>query len=186
MSDTDTNRTTWEFLADTYWYVTLPDLPALQFSPDDSVLTWLGDQTVWHISGYRNGYFWGVTSAITFDPDEASSKQTGRPRHLSLVGTVTAGGQVQITFIRSGKLSESVTIGFGQMIRVGEEWVFQMQMSTASGGNQLLHWADMLQTKEGDASWRKLPGVDCSVPEMLKGASYPQFATSDQRRETPT
>ncbi|MFT3765146.1 MAG: hypothetical protein QM820_06470 [Minicystis sp.] len=95
MSGTETNRTTWDFLGDTYWYVTPPDLPALAFSPDDNVLTWRGDQTVWHISGVENGYFWGVTSVIAFDPDDADSKRAGRPRHLSLVGTVTAGGQVQ-------------------------------------------------------------------------------------------
>ncbi len=176
MTGTDTNRTTWDFLADTYWYVTPPDLPALQLSPDDSVLTWRGDQTVWHISGYENGYFWGVTAAVTFDPGEADGKRAERPRHLSLVGTVTADGRVQITFIRGSRLSESVTTGFGQMTRVGEGWGFQMQMSTASGKNQLLHWATMVQTKEGDASWQKLPGVDLSVPEMLRGATYPQFA----------
>ena len=79
MPGTDTNRTTWDFLADTYWYVTAPDLPALQFSPGDDVLTWRGDQTVWHIAGYENGYFWGVTSAITFDRSDADSKRAGRP-----------------------------------------------------------------------------------------------------------
>jgi hypothetical protein len=172
----DTDRATWDFLADTYWYVTPPDLPALQFSPDEHVLAWRGDQTVWHISGSRSGYFWGVTSALTFELDEADGKRAGRPRQLSLVGTVTAGGQVQITFIRGKRLSESVTTGFGQMVRVGEEWAFQMQMSTASGEEQLLHWANMRQTKEGDASWQKLPGVDRSVPEMLEGATYPTFA----------
>lgn len=182
MPDTDTNRTTWEFLADTYWYVTPPDLPALQLSVDDDVLTWQGDQTVWHISGYQNGYFWGVTSVVTFDLDQAkrveqvNAREAGRPRHLSLVGTVTAGGQVQITFIRGNRLSESVTSGLGRMTRAGGEWVFQMQMSTAAGGDQLLHWADMRQTKEGDASWERLPGVARSVPEMLEGASYPRFA----------
>ena len=175
MSETDTDRATWTFLADTYWYVTPPDLPALQFSPDDHVLTWRGDQTVWHISGYKNGYFWGVSAVITFDPGEASGTRASRPRQLSLVGTVSAGGHVQITFIRGSGLSESITTDFGQMVIVGGEWTFQMQMSTASGTNQLLHWANMRQTREGDASWHKLPGVDDSVPEMLKGATYPQF-----------
>jgi hypothetical protein len=125
----------------------------------------------------KSGYFWGVTSAVTFDPGDAGSKHAGRPRHLSLVGTVTAGGQVQITFIRGSGISESITTGFGQMVRVGDQWAFQMQMSTASGKSQLLHWANMMQTKEGDASWQKLPGVDRSVPEMLKGATYPQFGS---------
>lgn len=84
-----------------------------------------------------------MRSAITFDPDDADSKRAGHPQHLSLVGTVTAGGQVQIIFIRNSRLSESVTTGFGRMIRIGEEWAFQMQMSAASGSNQLLHWASM-------------------------------------------
>lgn len=170
------NRTTWDFLADSYWYVTPPDLPALQFSPDDHALTWVGDQTVWHISGYANGYFWGVTSALTFDPVVPDGNVTGQPRQLSLIGTVTADGHVQITFIRGSRLSESITTGFGQMTRVGDAWAFQMQMSTASGGKQLLHWANMMQTRAGDASWEKLPGVDLSVPQMLEGAVYPQFA----------
>lgn len=172
----ESNRTTWDFLADTYWYVTYPDLPALQFSPDDNVLTWKGDQTVWHISGYKNGYFWGVSSALLFDQGENNSKHSGSPRQWSLLGTVTAEGQVQITFICSGRREDEIITGFGHMSKIGEQWVFQMQMSTSSSGNQTLHWANMMQTKEGEASWDQLPGVNYSVPAMLDGASYPQFA----------
>jgi hypothetical protein len=51
-----------------------------------------------------------------------------------------------------------------------------MQMGTPAGSNQLFHWANMMQTCEGDASWDKLPGVNYSVPGMLDGASYPHFA----------
>lgn len=177
MSDAlDTNRTTWDFLANSYWYVTPPDLPALQFSPDDNVLSWQGDQTVWHITGYKNGYFWGVTSAVVFDEGQANSKRAGPPRQLALVGTVTANGQVQITFVRAGRLNDSIITGFGQMTQVNGIWAFQMQMVTNSGSDQLLHWANMMPTKEGEASWDKLPGVNYSVPQMLEGAVYPQFA----------
>ena len=56
----ETNGTSWNFLANIHWYVTLPDLPALQFSTSNDLLTWQSDQTVWYISGYKNGYFWGV------------------------------------------------------------------------------------------------------------------------------
>jgi len=170
------NRTTWDFLADTYWYVTHPDLPALQFAPDDNVLSWTGDQTVWHISGYKNGYFWGVSSALLFDDSESNSKRSGSPQQRSMVGTVTADGQVQITFIRDSRRNDSVITGFGRMSKVGEQWAFQMQMTTSFNDNQTLHWANMMQTKEGEESWNKLPGVDYSVPAMLEGASYPQFA----------
>lgn len=165
------NRTTWEFLTDTYWYVTYPDLPALQFSSDDNVLSWTGDQTVWHISGYKNGYFWGASSALMFAPGSSS---TGNPQQRSMVGTVTAGGQVQISFIGNRRIQEAIT-GFGQMSKLEEQWVFQMQMVTSSSSNPTLHWANMMQTKEGDPSWDKLPGVNCSVSDMLEGASYPQF-----------
>ncbi len=91
-----------------------------------------------------------------------------------MVGTVTANGQVQISFIGNRRIQETIT-GFGQMSKLEEQWVFQMQMATPSSSNTTLHWANMMQTKEGDPSWEKLPGVNCSVPDMLEGASYPQF-----------
>lgn len=168
----ETNRTTWNFLANTYWYVTSPDLPALQFSTSSDLLTWQSDQTVWHISGYKNGYFWGVCAAVIHDLGETG----GQPRQQSLVGTVTAAGQVQITFIGDGLISNSVVTGVGQMVTVDGEWAFQMQMAAATGKNYLFHWANMMQTKEGEPSWNNLPGVDYSVPEMLEGATYPQFS----------
>lgn len=168
------NRTTWDFLTDTYWYVTYPDLPALQFSSSDNVLSWTGDQTVWHISGYKNGYFWGVSSALMFDPE--SSGRTQSPQQRSMVGTVTANGQVQISFIGSKRFQDTVT-GFGHMSKLEEQWVFQMQMATSSD-NTTLHWANMMQTSKGEPSWHKLPGVNCSVADMLEGASYPQFDKS--------
>lgn len=172
----DTNRTTWDFLANTYWYVNYPDLPALQFSPDDNALTWEGDQTVWHISGYKNGYFWGVSSALMFEEGEGDGKRAGSPGQRSMVGTVTSDGYVQITFVRSGRREDSIVTGFGHMSKMNGQWVFQMQMTASSGGNQTLHWANMMQTTEGEESWDKLPGVNYSVPEMLEGASYPRFS----------
>ncbi|MBC3919117.1 hypothetical protein H8L32_16620 [Undibacterium sp. CY18W] len=170
----DINRTSWDFLADTYWYVTYPDLPALQFSASDNLLNWKVDQTVWHISGYKNGYFWGVSSAIIVDAGESSSGPRASPQQRSMVGTVTANGQVQISFIRGGGLRESIVTGFGHMSKLDQQWVFQMQMATSGGGEETLHWANMLETKRGDPNWNNLPGVNCSVPSMLEGASYPQ------------
>lgn len=169
----DTHRTTWDFLANTYWYVTPPDLPALLFSSAENLLTWQGDQTVWHITGYKNGYFWGGVSALLFAQGDANSTSTQSPMHSVMVGTVTAGGQVQISFFQS---NGSATTGFGQMTQVAGQWAFQMQMNTPAGSNQLFHWANMMQTKAGEASWDKLPGVNYSVPEMMEGVSYPQFA----------
>jgi hypothetical protein len=50
-----------------------------------------------------------------------------------------------------------------------------MQMSTDRQSNRVLHWANMVQTHEGEPSWNQLPGLDSSVPQLLKGAVYPQF-----------
>jgi hypothetical protein len=93
-----------------------------------------------------------------------------------LLGTVLPNGQIQMTFL-SGRRGSSPTIGFGQMVKIGEAWTFEMQMSTDSGDNRLLHWANMVETREGEASWNQLPGVGLSVPQMLEGAVYPSFGT---------
>lgn len=154
---TDT-RFDWRWLADTYWYVPQPDLPALQLDPDSNVLSWLVDQTVWHISGYKNGYFWGVTAAVMYNAGEELPAHGPQSRigHLTMLGTVLPNGQ---------------------MVKVGEAWTFEMQMSSDRGGNRLLHWANMVETHDGEASWNQLPGVDQSVPQMLEGAVYPSFET---------
>jgi hypothetical protein len=39
----------------------------------------------------------------------------------------------------------------------------------------VLHWANMMQIREGEACWLHLPGNGYSVPQMLAGADYPQF-----------
>jgi hypothetical protein len=69
----------------------------------------------------------------------------------------------------------STSSGFGQMVEVGGAWAFEMQMSTDRLGTRVLHWANMVQTREGDPSWRQLPGLSYSVPEMLDGAVYPRL-----------
>ena len=61
------------------------------------------------------------------------------------------------------------------MVKLGEAWTFEMQMSTERGDNRVLHWANMVETREGEASWNHLPGLDLSVPQMLEGAIYPHF-----------
>jgi hypothetical protein len=176
MKDITDTRSDWSWLADTYWYVPRPDLPALQLDPDSNTLSWLIDQTVWHISGYKTGYFWGVTAAVTYDAGEEPPARGPRSRigHLTMLGTVLPNGQIQITFL-SGSKGGSTTIGFGQMVKIGEAWTFEMQMTTERGDNRLLHWANMVQTREGEASWNQLPGTGLSVPQMLEGAVYPSF-----------
>lgn len=174
---TSDTRAQWRWLADTYWYVLPVDLPAVNFDPDDTKLTWLVDQTVWHISGYANGYFWGVAAVMMYDAGEPMPQRgpASRIAHLSLLGTVLPSGKVQITFIPRLRGTSGATTGFGQMVEIGGAWVVEMQMSTDRVGSRVLHWANMVQTREGEPSWQQLPGLNCSVPEMLDGSVYPSF-----------
>jgi hypothetical protein len=59
------------------------------------------------------------------------------------------------------------------MVELQGAWGFEMQMSTDRLGSRVLHWATMVQTRKGEASWEQLPGLACSVPDMLEGATYP-------------
>jgi hypothetical protein len=171
------SRGDWSWLAGTYWYVPPPDLPALQLDPGGSVLSWQVDQTVWHLSGYRSGYFWGVTAALAYDAREGPPAHGpgSKVSHLTLLGTILPDGQVQITFL-PGRKAGSPTVGFGRLVQAGEAWSFGMQMSTERGSDRLLHWANMVETRAGDPSWNELPGIGLSVPQMLAGAVYPRFA----------
>jgi hypothetical protein len=175
MKDAVDTRFDWSWLADTYWYVPEPDLPALQLDPDGDTLSWLVDQTVWHISGYKSGYFWGVTAAVTYKAG-AEPPPESRIGHLTMLGTVLPNGQVQMTFL-SDRRGASPTIGFGQIMKAAGAWTFEMQMSTDRVDNRLLHWAHMVETHEGEASWNQLPGLGLSVPQMLEGVVYPSFET---------
>ena len=168
----------WNFLDDTYWIVPTPYLPAV-------VLANLGtphlvpavDQTVWHITGCRDGYFWGVTAVLSFTAgDDAPTRgPRSKPTPLTLIGTVTPEGTVQITFVPSSSRSSQPTVGVGRIVEHEGQLTFEMQMSTMASNSRLLaHWAYMMQTREGEPSWENLPGVGMSVEKMLAGIDPPE------------
>lgn len=162
----------WSWLKDTYWCVPSVNLPALRFDQDDNTLTWLIDQTVWHISGYRIGYFWGVSSAIMRTAGEEAPKRGpgSQPQGTTMLGSITPEGRVHLTFIQK---SGSVVIGLGELVQRGAEWAFEMQMSTTLRTKTTAHWAYMIQVQPGDPDWDSLPGVGLSVPDMLDGLEPP-------------
>lgn len=169
------------WLENTWWYVPDPGLPAMQFTTDDNTLAWQIDQTVWHITRYQRGYFWGASAALIYPAEEADTHGAKHDvTQTSLIGTLLPNGQVQISFIRSGRLRESITTGFGHLLLQGEKPEFRMQMSTGANGRQVLHWANMQLIKTTDADWRQLPGTTLSVPEMMQGAPYPTLARAQQ------
>lgn len=150
----------WRWLNGTTWYVPTNGLPAYVYAPGQNQLIAVQDQTVYTITGYRNGYFWGRTSTKLGD-NAISCK--------SLVGSVTPEGNIYLTFtdFPYGEGS-TTTIGLGNMVIKGAQWTMANQMSTGSSAAQVGHWAYMVQTRPNQASWHSLPGVNMSVPDFME------------------
>lgn len=166
----------WSWLEDTYWYVLPENLPALQFDPDNHTLSWAVDQTVWHITGYRNGYFWGVAATLIQQNEGQTGKDSAgsAPVCFTMLGTITPEGRVHLTFIPcEASSSRAATIGIGCAIKFRNNWSLEMQMSSGND-ERTAHWAYMSRVQPGDPSWESLPGVGISVPEILKGCEPPQ------------
>lgn len=158
MSDLPTE---WEWLKGTYWYVPEANLLAYSFETDTQEMHAVADQTVFNITGYRGGYFWGRTVVRLGHRPSA---------YLALTGSVTPEGRVLLTFTPFSTTPYSTpTTGFGQMCIHNGKVAMQNQMSSGSGKSQITHWAYMLQTEPGDESWKSLPGAGVSVPDFMKG-----------------
>ncbi len=150
----------WRWLEGTTWYVPTTGLPAYVYMPEQNQLVPVQDQTVYTITGYRNGYFWGRTAAKLGGGDITCK---------SLVGSVTPEGNIYLTFTDYPYVDGSVTtIGVGKMVVKARQWTMANQMSTGSSSAQVGHWAYMVQTKPNKASWHSLPGVDMSVEAFMQ------------------
>ena len=182
-TDLSSNPVTWSWLTDTYWYVPPANLPALRYGEDDNTLAWLVDQTVWHLTGYRDGYFWGVCATLLRNAGEAAPERGpgSQPRSFTMLGSITPEGRVHITFLPGSR--GSATIGLGRTVPHGTEWSFEMQMSSGSSQQPTLHWAYMIQVRPGDPAWDSLPGVGLSVSEMLEGLEPPELESPEKRRD---
>ena len=147
----------WNWLVGTTWIVPKTNLPAVSFDPETQVISKVRDQTVYQITGYRDAYFWGPT---------ASRLGNGPIICSSLVGSVTPQGEVFLLFTQYlGNDQTILNTGFGQMIRKNGTWTMQNQTGTST----FAHWAYMVQSSPGDATWESLPGVDMSVEEFMSG-----------------
>lgn len=149
----------WRWLNGTTWYVPKSGLPAYVYAPQFNQLLPVEDQTVYTITGYRNGYFWGRTAA-KLGSNAIACK--------SLVGSVTPEGKIYLTFTDYPyDETATTTIGIGTMVRKLGQWTMANQMSTGSSSAQVGHWAYMVLTRPGLASWSSLPGVNMSVPDFM-------------------
>ena len=154
-----TTVTDWRWLKGTTWYVPTTGLPAYVYVPAQNQIVPVQDQTVYTITGYRNGYFWGRTATKLGD-NAVTCK--------SLVGSVTPEGKIYLTFTNHPyTVGTEATIGVGSMVPKIGQWTMANQMSTGSSAVQVGHWAYMVQSKPGSASWYSLPGVNMSVQDFM-------------------
>ncbi len=165
------NRSDWKWLQGTYWYCPADCMPAIQSQRNNS-FAWIIDQTVWHITGYRDGYFWGVAAALITqagqEPD-ADDKSD-----MTFFASITPEGQVHITFVPS---AVSTTVGTGRMTTHQGKPSFEMQMSSGPGLALVVHWAYMMQVAPGDPAWENLPGAGVSVEDMVGDITPPEPAS---------
>jgi len=159
----DTSKLTtarWQWLEDTYWYVPRSNLLAYVFEPEANQMSKITDQTVFHITDYDGGYFWGIT-AVQLEPFPTMSTMC-----LSLVGSIIPEGQVLNTFTPIGLgPGGAPTQGIGQMrfrLKFGG-WTMELQMTTGPTQLQVSHWAYMVQGQPGDS----LPAVGISIEDFL-------------------
>lgn len=150
----------WNWLNGTTWIVPPTGLAAYVYSPAQNQLVPVQDQTVYTITGYRDGYFWGRT---------ATKLGNGPVTCKALVGSMTPEGSIYLTFTdQPATDGATTTIGIGNMVRKGYQWTMANQMSTGSSSAQVGHWAYMVQSRPGSASWYSLPGVGVSVPDFMQ------------------
>ena len=136
-------------------------MPAIQTKPNNS-FAWVIDQTVWYISGYGDGYFWGVASTLL--TQIADQPNPGGKNDMTFFASITPEGQVHITFARS---AVATTIGMGRVTTHQDRPSFEMQMSSGPGIALAVHWAYMMQIQQGDPEWACLPGAGVSVEDMV-------------------
>ncbi len=161
----------WSWLGEnsgTYWYVPEKDLPAIRWATNDPEgYTVISDQTVWHIEHFQDGYIFGPL-AVKFETTPVVLCQF-------LIGSITPVGSVYIAFNGLAPLgSPALTIGLGRMVRVKEEWMFNMQMASGSADIQVEHGAFMRQCTPADDCWVDLPGVNLGVLDFLSHCDRPR------------
>lgn len=155
----------WQWLADTYWIVPPKGLPAILFNAGNGKIAPVQDQTVYHITGYRDGYFWGETVA--------QYSNSGTPSSAAIIGSVTPEGKLMLNFVSPS----GVTMGIGTMTFKRGAWTMENQMFTGTDTNRIGHWAYMVQTKPGSKSFNNLPFVNVSVPTFLSNYNLPKPTT---------
>ena len=146
----------------TYWYVPTKFLPALQAgtAPTPHAKPVI-DQTVWRFQRCDDGYVTGISA----------TNVGGGWSYMMMIGSVTPGGVVKISFqpLDSSGGSGMITIGDGSF----DGKIFVMQMTSGTTAMNVTHWAHMAPLKPSMPEWRSLPGYPDTGIEDLPGLQTP-------------
>jgi hypothetical protein len=153
----------WAWFENTYWIVPPEGVYSVfQIAENNSFVVDRG-QTVFHITDYFNGYFTGAV-VVKLTKAQYTSCQF-------VLGQVTPEGRVFMTMYNAEEGSEDygavVNYPVGQMVMRAGEWTMVNQMTSKTEDGTLSHWAFMVQSKRGSASFKKLPFAKVSIPEFM-------------------
>ena len=156
-SNNGKNGSSWKWLVGTTWCVPQTGTFAYEYVQSSNSMVKQTWQTVYQITGYDWGQFWGRSSSIL----------NGSQYYTALTGMVGPDGFVTLAFKQFGSTSPAV-VGYGAMVhdpRVG--WTMQNQACYPSSSSTTVQWASMVITKPGDKYWNSLPAIGVSVPDFL-------------------
>lgn len=155
----------YNFLKNTIWYVPQPTLHAMEMNPRTGAVQMRIDQTVWRITDYRQGYFWG---SLVVQLRNLAGKPVGNPTCARMMASVTPDGKVLATFVPPVPEGAALAVQANGTLTKGPDDAFRFEMQRTSGTQKLLaHASYMVQCKAGDACNAQLPGTDLSLPSFL-------------------
>ena len=165
LNDEDGAYDKWAWFEDTYWIVPQDGIYSVTHSARTGDFRVIRGQTVFHITDYFNGYWTG--SVVV--------KVTGLqfPTCQTVLGQVTPEGEVYMTMydIDTGLVRNNPV---GNMVKTTvdgrREWTMVNMMTSTVGRNDentMSHWAYMVQSEEGDATFDRLPFARESIPDFM-------------------
>lgn len=150
----------WAWFKDTYWIVPKNGIYSVMHVQDGNKWVVTRGQTVFHIQDYFNGY-WTGSVVVKLSKAKVTTCQF-------VLGQVTPEGNVYMTMFNADT-GEIVNNPLGSMVRKKGEWTMVNQMTgpSSDGTSSLSHWAYMVQSAKGDATYKRLPFAKQSIPKFM-------------------
>lgn len=154
----------WDWFVDTYWIVPQEGIYSIYHPLGTDEFVVAQGQTVFHLTDYFNGYFTGAVVV----------KVTGAllPSCQYVLGQVTPQKRVYLTMY-DAETGAVTNTPIGHMVRKNGAWTMVNEMTGPAGGGSagatLSHWAYMVQSKPGDATFESLPFAGQSIPDFMSG-----------------